>query len=414
MKTVKSWQTSVCVVLCAMLFHSICSAEDATSSYSELLKQIGNTLSDNPTGCPFPLDSDCWQFKPLKKELEQKEAAPFLIQVIQQGPDWQDEYKGKKRLIPHVARGYAALCLAYTHDERAFPVLIELLEKGKPLIDINTLHNEILEEQKRLDELYHPMVSKGGSAIPPLNSSEAGTLMKELQQDYDIRTFAAASLGILKDTRAVSALVKTLNDHNEMVRYHSVLALAEIPDMRTIEPILQAATTYKISGYAVNRAMEKMTKSRMNRKINLADNTVMNPDYPELGYFHYDGETRGPIYPELWNRWYQNGKSLLQKKYKEKYDEYIKTKKDPSQLEETRSRTRQDIVSLGVPALPMIIQKIEQGETDLVPVVAVLTNNEISKDANQTEVLQWWKENKERWIIFKEEQSTASTEAKAA
>ncbi|HML74731.1 MAG TPA: HEAT repeat domain-containing protein [Anaerohalosphaeraceae bacterium] len=414
MKTVKSWRTSVCVVLCAMLFHSICNAEDAISSYSELLKQIGNTLSDNPTGRPLPLATDCWQFRPLKKEFEQKEAVPFLIQVIQQGPDWQDEYKGKIRLTPHVARGYAALCLAYTRDERAFPVLIELLEKGKPLIDINTLHNEIIEEQKRLDELYHPMVSRGGSAIPPLNSSEAGTLMKELQQDYDIRTFAAASLGILKDTRAVSALVKTLKDQNEMVRYHSVLALAEIPDMRTIEPILQAATMYKIDDIAVSRAMKKMTKYRLNIEFNSVNNIVTIPDYPELGIVQYEEGKSKYVFREIWSRWYQNGKSLLEKKYKEKYDEYIKTKKDPSQLEETRSRTRQDIVSLGVPALPMIIQKIEQGETDLVPVVAVLTNNEISKDANQTEVLQWWKENKERWIIFKEEQSTASTEAKAA
>jgi hypothetical protein len=397
-----------------MLFHSFCNAEDAASSYSELLKQIGEDMANNPTGRPLPLATDCWQFKPHKEKLGQIDAVPFLVQAIQQGPDWQDEYKGKGRLIPHMARGYAALCLAYTRDERAFPVLIELLEKGKPLIDINTLHSEILEEQKRLDELYHPMVSKGGSAIPPLNSSEAGTLMKELQQDYDIRTFAAASLGILKDTRAVSALVKTLKDQNEMVRYHSVLALAEIPDMRTIEPILQAATMYKIDDIAVSRAMKKMTKYQLKIEFNSVNNMVTIPDYPELGIVQYEEGKSKYVFREIWSRWYQNGKSLFEKKYKDKYNEYIETKQDPSQLEEARSYTRRDIISLGVPALPMIIQKIEQGEINLISLVAELTNNEISKDADQAEVLQWWKENKERWIIFKEEQATANTEAKAA
>lgn len=408
MKTANYWFISVFLVLCSMLFNSVCHAEDAANPYSQSLRQILETISNNPTGRPLPPATDCWRFKPLKEELGRTGAVPFLIQVIQQGPDWQNEYKGKTRLIPHVARGYAALCLAYTRDERAFPILIELLEKGKPLIDINTLHREILEEEKRIDEIF-PVIMDGNSlAIPPLNTSEAGPLMRELQQDYDIRAYAAASLGILKDARAINALVKTLNDHNAMMRYHSVLALAEFPDMRTIEPILQAATTQKIDGFAVSRAMIRMTKYQLNLKVKLlddhqTDNTVMVPDYPELGVYHLDGKNIESIYPEFWNRWYKNGKRGFGMIFEDKYNRFIQEKLDYPEKKEAQGYRQRDIASLGVPALPMLIQKIEQGETDLIPIVAELTNNEISRDADKTKVLQWWKENKERWIIFKEE-----------
>jgi len=91
---VKPLMTSVLVIMSGIIFNSVCNAEDAASSYSELLKQIGEDMANNPTGRPLPLATDCWQFKPHKEKLGQIDAVPFLVQAIQQGPDWQDEYKG--------------------------------------------------------------------------------------------------------------------------------------------------------------------------------------------------------------------------------------------------------------------------------------------------------------------------------
>jgi len=52
---------------------------------------------------------------------------------------------------------------------------------------------------------------------------------------------------------------------------------------------------------------------------------------------------------------------------------------------------------LGIAAVPCMIAKIDSGDEELIPLVAELTS-EVDQDATKGECLQWWDENKNRWL----------------
>lgn len=54
----------------------------------------------------------------------------------------------------------------------------------------------------------------------------------------------------------------------------------------------------------------------------------------------------------------------------------------------------QQLVSLGTPAIPFIVDKIEAGQTDLIPALANLTS---SSNLNTTNVKQWAEQNKQKF-----------------
>lgn len=59
--------------------------------------------------------------------------------------------------------------------------------------------------------------------------------------DADLRTYAALALGLVRDTRAVPALVSLLGDTDTNVRYHAIEALGRIGDRSAAEPLARMA-----------------------------------------------------------------------------------------------------------------------------------------------------------------------------
>jgi hypothetical protein len=56
--------------------------------------------------------------------------------------------------------------------------------------------------------------------------------------------------------------------------------------------------------------------------------------------------------------------------------------------------------SLGIVTLPYVIAEIEKGDAKLIPAVHQLTKGKtLKKDATQSEVLEWWRKDKEKWLI---------------
>lgn len=66
----------------------------------------------------------------------------------------------------------------------------------------------------------------------------ANRVKNEIEQEYDIRIYAAAGLGLLGNSKTFDVLVTALDDKNPKLRYESMLALAMMNDMRAIQPIL--------------------------------------------------------------------------------------------------------------------------------------------------------------------------------
>ncbi len=61
------------------------------------------------------------------------------------------------------------------------------------------------------------------------------------EEDEGVRTHAAESLGLLKDRRAVDALLAALNDSSPSVRFWSAYALGEIGDPRAVPALRRLA-----------------------------------------------------------------------------------------------------------------------------------------------------------------------------
>ena len=64
-------------------------------------------------------------------------------------------------------------------------------------------------------------------------------------KDISIRRDAVETLGMMKDERAVDALITVLKDKNRFVRKEAVLALGKIGDLKVVEHLTRALETEK-------------------------------------------------------------------------------------------------------------------------------------------------------------------------
>ena len=355
------------LVLITFVLNQFCFSLEE-SKYSDLLKEAVNKARQSRAG--YMIESlEFWgfvgvpKFRPFVEDLDTKEAVPFLLDVIKKGPNWpKEDLVGlyHQQIAPHIARCYAVLCLASIKDPQAYSVLTDLLKNGTYLGDPNNIDDET-------------------------------------KQKYDIKLYAAIGLGILGDDRAVDSLITSLYNPNQLVRNQSMIALAKISDMRTIESILNATEKNKLDDFALDACLYKMTKYRSPNVLNRNEKTLTFLDFPEMNAIKLEENP----HTKLWQHWFKTGKNLMKQKFEGKYNEYSDVKHSRPNEKSAISSTRNKIAELGVVALPLIIEKIEKGETDLTPLVSQLTNNKVKSDAEAKEVLNWWKENKERWTIFK-------------
>ena len=261
-------------------------------------------------------------------------------------------------LRAHLARCYAVLCLASIKDAQAYPVLTELLQYGKYFIDPN--------------------------------------MGPKTEQKHDIKQFAATGLGILGDPNAVDLLIAAMDNPNPHVRDQSMYALTEIGDFRAIRPILNAGEKYEIEDAVLGEFLQKLTKAYFEAKFNRNDKTTTFVDFPELGALTFEENP----YQKVWQHWLSSGKNWTKREFKEKNTEYLKVKQSRPNEKGAINYNLNKIANLGATALPLIIEKIEEGDENFIPVVAQLTNFTIKNDSESKEVLDWWKANKDRWIIF--------------
>jgi len=47
----------------------------------------------------------------------------------------------------------------------------------------------------------------------------------------------------------------------------------------------------------------------------------------------------------------------------------------------------------------MIIEKVKQGDTELIPVISRLTDGQVEENANISQCTAWWRDNKQKWLI---------------
>ncbi len=134
------------------------------------------------------------------------------------------------------------------------------------------------------------------------------------------------------------------------------------------------------------KAIEKIARVKIRGEYDKRKNMVVFPDFPNLRPNE-----------DVYLYWYRSGRKQTPQRFESLYQER-KILQSQGKAKEAQDKY-QKIKDLGIDALPYIMQKIQQGDKDLIPLVSYLTDNTVKADASAAECLGWWKENKNKWII---------------
>ena len=100
---------------------------------------------------------------------------------------------------------------------------------------------------------------------------------------------------------------------------------------------------------------------------------------------------------QMYIDWWPKGRKLTPEHFKERYALW-KAVRDEGKESEAIKR-RDEISKLGIAALPMIMEKLREGDSGLIPVVSRVTREKVAGTASAEECLAWWDKNRAEWLI---------------
>jgi hypothetical protein len=138
--------------------------------------------------------------------------------------------------------------------------------------------------------------------------------------------------------------------------------------------------------------MMKLTKTKHEGDLSSETKELTFKDFPELGALNpKDG------YKRMWEHWLNVGgeraRNLLESEYS-KWKEVKKTR--PPHHKYISGKQKEQMLKYGVANLPFMIEKVQQGQTDLIPLISELVDGKLPADATQQKCLNWWEKNKSR------------------
>lgn len=108
-----------------------------------------------------------------------------------------------------------------------------------------------------------------------------------------------------------------------------------------------------------------------------------------------DGITEARLFVQWWN----NGRKQTSRYFAERYFKWRNLKDLGKEREEDAKAELENIRALGIAALPMIMEKVKQGDKELIPIISKLTDGQIEENASISQCVAWWRDNKSKWLI---------------
>lgn len=306
------------------------------------------------------------EFRPIQG-LDTPQVVPFLVNVLDNGPDWTDPELLKNRggMYPHIARCYAALCLGSIGDHRAYEPLVRTLQRGT-----------FLEE--KFEITYYR------------------------KEEYHMSDYAALALGYLGDPNAVEPLIDTLrkDEHG-----WAVFGLTRLHDVRSIKPIVEYASKQDIFNIGIHKCLEYICRARLRIKYSSKTRKYTVSDFNQLGELEAH-----EVYQKLWEHWLKEGDTFAKQLFEKYYPKYTLLRKLKPDDQASLNSSLRRMTRGGIPTLPYMINEIGKGDESLVSVVAALTDTKglrvggpgpgLPRNAKQAECMEWWSQNKQKWLIF--------------
>ncbi|MBN1803649.1 MAG: hypothetical protein JW837_00220 [Sedimentisphaerales bacterium] len=114
--------------------------------------------------------------------------------------------------------------------------------------------------------------------------------------------------------------------------------------------------------------------------------TKINPD-----------PTINPWAKESMFNWWKGGRKQTRERFEFLYQKWKNDKLKGDSVE--TDKTKNSIRALGIATLPFLIEKIKQGDNELIEVVSKLTDGKVKRNATIRQSLDWWGRDKEDWLI---------------
>ncbi len=236
----------------------------------------------------------------------------------------------------------------------------------------------VRESDRHLARCYATMclgATEDSAALEPL--VEALRTVEEKDREYGryLASYAASALALLDDPNAVDPLIEALDDEWFPVRGMAVWSLSELQDFRAIHPILEELKN------------QEDTRIRTDYGKAVAKIARMKVPHEKLSDRRY------------WTDWWEKKPKFTQERLDAIHSEWKNMNKKTEGEKRIAQRKLNETADLGIPALPLMVEKVREGESQFIPLISRLTDDELNKTATQAECLDWWENNKDKWVI---------------
>jgi len=108
-------------------------------------------------------------------------------------------------------------------------------------------------------------------------------------------------------------------------------------------------------------------------------------------------DVNGVHWHKVWLRWWKEDANKTPQQFENLYQQWKTLKEEGKEIEAKEKYQR--MTDLGISALPSMMEKVEQGDTNLVSAISELTEGKVNKNAKKSDCLNWWQNNKQKWLM---------------
>lgn len=99
----------------------------------------------------------------------------------------------------------------------------------------------------------------------------------------------------------------------------------------------------------------------------------------------------------LYEEWWRTGRAETPKRFRELYAEWLEARDADASDEARKTATR--ITDLGLDVLPLLVEKLCEGDQGVVGLIAFLTRGEVGESDAPDSVLRWWDTHRDEWTL---------------
>jgi hypothetical protein len=106
-------------------------------------------------------------------------------------------------------------------------------------------------------------------------------------------------------------------------------------------------------------------------------------------------DSRGEL--QMYLDWWKTGRKSTARLFDERDSDWETLS---AQGRQSEAQTKlEEIRSLGIAAIPLMVRKLKEGRTEFVPIISKLTDGKVDPNSNPSQCISWWENDRDKWLI---------------